>query len=399
MKRTLMFENRELLDFEMDPATGRARILDAPAEDDASLALFGLGGLDAHAALSALIRGRCLSRNREDLPEILDSFGARSEIELALKGRGASLTDRFWYRAPGSAERWEDVNFFDNDWDDAFRTATLTGDYDGLAACSPDVPDLTTRGYLRKAWDKRAEGIILLKGALREDGADHVGSLLGSKLGALLFGQNAYQPLSIEEHYRKSFSASPLMLSRDEELVQGFRLFAMCGMRSENAGDAMGTVRPLGLVDVFGRAGVANPSAHVAKMAAYNCLALLSDMHSGNFGVICNLQTGERRAASLFDYDRSFGLPSDEYPLDAMCANPQLAALLCAQRFSDLDPSWDWSWYDPRALDGFEERIEEAYFPYRRNLPSSFVPLLVRLFVIQRSYVNEVAGQWDSVPG
>ena len=122
---------------------------------------------------------------------------------------------------PGRFLQEEVDCLFDNDWDGTFRAATLKRCYDGLTGSSPDIPDLTTRGRLRKAWDNRPEGMFLLKGALREDGADHVGSLLGSKLGAQLFGQDAYQPLSIEEHYGKSFSASPLMLSRDEELVQG----------------------------------------------------------------------------------------------------------------------------------------------------------------------------------
>ena len=146
VKRTLMFGNQELLDFEVDPATGKARVLDAPAEDDAVLALLGLGGSHRNATLSSLVRDRCLSSQRADLPEILDAFGARSSIELALMGHAASLADRFWYRAVGSTERWEDVNFFDNDWDGNFCLSVLTGDYGSLAACSPDIPDITTQG-------------------------------------------------------------------------------------------------------------------------------------------------------------------------------------------------------------------------------------------------------------
>lgn len=55
-----------------------------------------------------------------------------------------------------------------------------------------------------------------------------------------------------------------------------------------------------------------------------------------------------------------------------------------------MDPSWDWSWYDPRALDGFEKRIEDAY-AHNTELPPSFGALVARFFVIQRDYVNEVA--------
>lgn len=41
-----MLENRELIDFEVDVATGDVCILYAPAEGDGELASLGLGGPD-----------------------------------------------------------------------------------------------------------------------------------------------------------------------------------------------------------------------------------------------------------------------------------------------------------------------------------------------------------------
>ncbi|HAM16440.1 MAG TPA: hypothetical protein DCP91_11430 [Eggerthellaceae bacterium] len=226
-----MFENRQLFDFEVEPETGKARVLDAPCAPDGELASIGLDCSNLNAALTKLVRTRSISSNRVDLGEILEGFGVRSAVELALMGHGASLTDHFWYRAPGSLARWEDVNFFDNDWDATFCASILASQYDGLAACSPDIPDITTAGHLRKAWERRDAGIFLLKQAQRDDGADLVGSLLASQLCARLFGRDTYQPLSMREVNGKRFSASPLMLARDEELVQSHRLYAMCGMQ------------------------------------------------------------------------------------------------------------------------------------------------------------------------
>jgi len=390
MKRTLMFEDRELLDFEVDPETGRARVLDAPEAGDDELAAIGLDCSDLDVALTKLIRMRSMSSNRVDLDAILEGFGAISATELALMGHGASLTDHFWYRAPGSPACWEDVNFFDNDWDGAFCACILTGDYSGLAACSTEIPDVTTRGHLRKAWERGDAGIFLLKQARRDDGADLEGSLLASQLCALLFGRDAYQPLSAREENGKRFSASPLMLARDEELVQGHRLYAMCGMRRGEANEFAHSSSLQSIADIFSRTGLEGHSAHLAKIAAFKNLSLLNDIHSGNYGVICNVKTGERRFAPPFDYDRAFGFPNDECVYEEMCANPQSAALFCAYSFSDLEPSWDWGWYDPRTLEGFEDRIVEAYASLR-NLPPNFGGLVARLFVIQRTYLNDVA--------
>ena len=344
---------------------------------------------DLNASLTELVRSRSMSPNRAGLDEILAGFGASSATELALMGHGASLTDHFWYRAPGSPARWEDVNFFDNDWDGTFRASILAGDYVGLSACSPDIPDVTTAGHLRKAWERRDAGIFLLKQARRDDGADLSGSLLASQLCALLFGRDAYQPLFAREVNGKRFSESPLMLARDEELVQGYRLYAMCGMQREEADEFAHSSSLQSIAEIFSRTGLEGHSAHLAKVATFKNLSLLNDIHSGNYGVICNVKTGERRFAPPFDYDRAFGFPNDECAYEQMCANPQSAALFCACRFSDLEPSWDWGWYDPRTLEGFEDRILEAY-AHLKTLPPNFGQLVARLFVIQRSYLVDV---------
>jgi hypothetical protein len=372
--------------------------LDAPGAGGETLEHLGLGGPDPDVALTSLVRARQLSTRRVCLPEILDAFGVRSATELVLMGHAASLTDQFWYRAPGSAARWEDVNFHDNDWDDTFRTSVLTGDYAALAKCSPDVPDVTTVGHLRKAWERSDEGILLLKEAQREDGSDLEGALLAAGLSALLFGSDAYQRLDVVERYGRRWSASPLMLSRDEELVQGRRLFAMCGIPPQEMAGYEGSASPQVLVDIFSRAGVEDASAHTAKIFAFMSLALQADLHAGNYGVIRNLQTDARRAAPLFDYDRSFGHGPDDFPVERMCDNPRLAMLLCAYAFSNLDPSWDWGWYDPRVLEGFERRIVEAYAPYR-DLPNGLAALVARLFVAQRAYVDKVASEWRGAHG
>ena len=390
MKRTLMLKNQELLDFDVEPVTGKVRILDAPDNGDALLSSLGLDGPDRGAVLAGLLRHRRISPHREDVTQILDAFGARSTLELAFMGHGLSLIDKLWYRSPGSVERWEDINFNENDWDGAFRTSTLTRDYRKLASCSPDVPDVTTGGHLRKAWERNEGCIQLFKDSLFQDGTDLEGALLGAKLCSLLFGQDAYQPLNVVERFGRRFSASPLMVDRDEELVQGYRLFAMGGFSAIEAEELMESASPQVYLNVISRAGVLDAIAHVAKLFAFKALALLNDMHAGNIGIIRSIETGACRAAPPFDYDRSFGFPAIDFPFENICKNPFTAMILCAKEFSDLDSSWDWSWYDPQLLEGFELRIKEA-LSTNPVFPPNFGKLVAMLFVSQRSYVNEVA--------
>lgn len=389
IRRTLMQRNRELADFEVDPVTGAARIVDAADGDP--LVSAGLTRQDGNWLLAKLVERRALSPLRKDKGDILAAFGAKSPAHLALMGHGLSLTDQFWYRAPGGVERWEDINFLDNGWDPAFGTAVLSGDYARLAACSPDVPESTTSGHAVKAWE-RDGGVRLVKAAERPDGAELAGAKLASEMCGLLFDEGRYAPLDVVERYGRPCSTSPLMLGPGEELVDGNRLCAMAGMQ-ESPGLSGGGVTAEACdscIGVYAALGIAGASAHVAGIACISCLSLFLDFNPSNFGAIRSVGSDEWRPAPIFDHDGAFGFPFKGVSISYLCENPLFVELLCAQRFSFLKPSWDWSWFDPRALEGFEERIVEAFAPYR-SLPPNFAEIISHLFVIQREYVNAIA--------
>ena len=391
IRRTLMKRNRELADFEVDPVTGEARVIDASEAGEDLLVIAEPAQQSRDWALTRLVKSRVIAGNREDKVDILAAFGVESVAGLALIGHGLSLSDQFWYRAPGSTERWEDVNFFDNEWDPGFGAAVLAGDFGRLATCSPDVPDTTTRGHAVKAWERGDDGIILVKVSERFEGAELTGVKLASELCDALFDEGCYVPVSIVERFGRSCSASPLMLASDEELADGARICAMAGIREKRGEAVISTELCDSRIDAYAAIGVADASAHVARMASCSCLSLLADFHAGNFGAIRRVDSDVWRAAPIFDYDGSFGFPFNNMLMD-LCANPFFTELLCAQQFSYLRSSWDWSWYDSRALDGFEDRIVEAYAPYR-NMPPNFAEFVAHLFAMQRTYVNAVASE------
>ena len=393
-RRTLMQRDRELVDFEVDPVTGEARIIDVASESLA--ASLGLARENRDRVLTTLIMRRALSPLRKDKEDVLAAFGAESTVDLALMGHGASLSDQFWYRAPGSSERWEDVNFFDNEWDLGFGEAVLLGDYARLATCSSDVPETTTPGHAIKAWERDDGGIYLVKAAERPDGAELVGAKLAFELCTLLFGEGGYVSLDVVERYGRSCSVSALMLDGDEELADGNRLCAMADMGERSVLSGAGVTMEAfdDLIDAYAAIGVEDASAHVARMACFFCLSLLLDFNPSNFGAIRKTDSDAWRAAPIFDYDGTFGFPFNGVSLAYLCENPSFVELFCAHRFSFLNPSWDWSWCDLRALDGFEDVIMKAYATYR-DLPPVFAELIAHLFVAQRDYVSKVAsGEW-----
>lgn len=391
IRRTLMQRNQELVDFEADPATGEARIIDVVA-DDGLAASVGLTRQNGEWILSKLVERRAISPMRRDKDDVFAAFGAKSAVDLAFMGYGLSLSDLFWYRSPGSTARWEDINFFDNGWDPSFGSAVLSGDYASLATCSPDVPEATTSGHAIKAWERNDDGIFLIKAAEYPDGTELIGARLASDMCALLFDEGSYVPTSIVERCGRLCTSSPLMLGADEELADGYRLCAMTGMQDgPSSGKGGITVEACDArIDLYSALGIADASAHVAMMACFSCLTLLMDFNPSNFGAIHEIDSSVWRAAPIFDYDGSFGFPFNSASISEMCENPLLFKLFCAHRLSFLKPSWDWSWYDPQSLVDFEGRIVKAFAPYR-SLPSNFAELIANVFVLQREYVNKVA--------
>ncbi len=391
VRRTLMQRNQELVDFEVDLVTGKSCVIDM-VQDSNLLASAGLTQQNVDMVLSLLLKRRALSPLRTDKEDILAAFGAKSPVDLALRGHGLSLSDLFWYRSPGSNDCWEDINFFDNGWDPGFGTAVLLGDYASLRSCSPNVPEVTTSGHAIKAWERSKNGIFLVKAAIYPNGEELMGVKLATELCAALFDEDCFIPTSVEQRYGRPCSVSALMLDADEELADGNRLFAMAGMQN-NLSPGGGSITAKACNDsisAYLALGIADASAHVARMACFSCLSLLQDYNPSNFGAIRKAEAGTWRAAPIFDYDGAFGFPFNGIALSDLCKSPLLAQLFCASRFNFLEPSWDWSWYDPQALNGFENRIIEM-FADNQNLPSSFAELIASLFVMQRKCVNKVA--------
>ena len=115
------------------------------------------------------------------------------------------------------------------------------------------------------------------------------------------------------------------------------------------------------------RLGAEDARQAVAKQGILALLTFSRDNHVRNMGVIRDCATGALRVAPLFDFDRAFGLYEPDRMVRAS-RHPYLASLEVARVFSDVDASWDLSWYDPHALDGFAEEIERMQLALAEEL-------------------------------
>ena len=149
MELTLMCQDLEVAAFELDLAAERVTNVRPLAHAQRAPLSIQLDGPNPADDLTRFARRRAISPWREDLSRILAATRAKSTLELALRARGLSLSDPYWYRAADDHSAWSSINFFENDWDPTFGESVLARNWAALATASCVVPDVTCAGFHR----------------------------------------------------------------------------------------------------------------------------------------------------------------------------------------------------------------------------------------------------------
>ena len=164
------------------------------------------------------------------------------------------------------------------------------------------------------------------------------------------------------EHYGRACSSCPALVTSGQELALSWQVLSAAGRPHRSVERLTGCVGNELLeryAAALGRLGIEGARPAGAKQGVLALLTFSRDLHTRNMGVIRDFETGAMRAAPLFDFDRAFGLSDYDRMLWAS-RHPNLASLVLAQAFSDIDASWDLSWYDPHALDGFADEVDRV---------------------------------------
>lgn len=393
MRITLMHQTNEVLEFDIEfnldfapIALSQPRPLAAP-----ELAPPGLLNNDAEAKrrLRAFLASRAIAANRPDLPQILKATGHASPLELAIRAGGFSLSDQFWYRTPQSPLTWEGSNFYRNAWDMSFGEAVLARDYDALSRADIIVPDVSCGGMQLKAWMLREGRPHLLKASSDGSGADLVGEELAFRMTNLLLGPADAVPHALVNINGTAYSSSPLFIREGEDLLPALQLCRIKTRKATDKSDDMPTWSDY--ARLMRDAGVTGCEQSIPKAAVATSLCFHNDTHPGN---VCIIRTcGEKtlRLAPIFDFGGAFGTFTKDVSRYAQ-ANQTFALLYVAWRFGSLDPTWDYSWFNPSKLEGFGEVVEQTLASCEA-LPPTYPAFVRAVFEQQLEYVTSVASQ------
>lgn len=253
-------------------------------------------------------KGRGIPSWRKDLEKLLEKLNVSSKEELLNKSYALSLSDQYWLKEENSNVKWQDINFFTNDFEyEAYLEASL--DSSSSLTTSKDKailrsPNNTTDGMLQKGWIIENGKRILVKGTYTSSREEPFNEWLASQISKRLgfYYCNYFVEWTDKT---KLISKCENFVSEDEEIISAYDVFKS-EKKPNNINDYEFYIQTLE------KHNVPNARKNVEDMFILDYLMLNTDRHLKNFGVIRNVNTLEWvRTTPIFDTGQS--MECDKY--------------------------------------------------------------------------------------
>ncbi len=291
MKCILMNKNTEVLMAEYDSANGVfSKIYEIYNIDYAPYILKSfyinnnLNDISFRTNLSLWFKGRGIPSWRDKLDLLLHRLDITAPTQLLDKAFGLSLTDQYWIKPYSLNVEYDDINFFDNDFEYAeFLEASLSKN-SGIITNkkSLETPNNTTDGMLKKAWIIENKTRYLLKGGYKNEMLQPFNEVLASEICRRLGFSHVTYTLSI---YKDMIvSKCPCFINKDTELITCHQIMENMD-RNNNLSDYENYIK------VLEENGIFDARVKLENMYILDFLIMNEDRHLNNFGIIRDVNT------------------------------------------------------------------------------------------------------------
>lgn len=299
MKCTFMHKKIAVAEIELDDATGFIqRIGEIYAPEHLPVGIPIRRGVADRTAFNDWWTERSIPASRSGVHEALEALQISSTKMLLVRCYGLSLSDQYWIRPEGSELRWEDINFFDNDFSEDVGDV-LFGENkkkDGLNFSSPDN---TSDGNLKKRWKIIDGKRCLIKGGsnpFRQQPFNEViATGIMQRLGI------SHVPYTVIWNKGAPYSICEDFINENTELIPAWRILQF--QKQDN-----NTSRYRHLVNCCEALGIQDIVPFLDRMIVLDYIIANEDRHLNNFGAIRNAETLEWLGmAPIYDSGSSLG--------------------------------------------------------------------------------------------
>lgn len=309
MKCILMNKNNEVLFANYDTATGVfTEIYDVFNIDYAPYILnsfYVKGDINNtifRTNLSEWFKGRGIPSWRDKLDLLLHRLNVNAPCELLNKAFGLSLSDQYWLKPSNTNIKYEDINFFDNDFDYAeFMEASLSKNSQIIKNISSlKTPNNTTDGMLKKAWIIENNTRYLLKGGYKNDTLQPFNEFLASEICKRLgFNHVEY---TLDTYKDTIVSKCPCFITKDTELIT-------CHQIMNNIKIPNNETYYEEYIKILEEKGIKDARIKLENMYILDFLIMNEDRHLNNFGIIRDVNTLKwLDIAPIFDNGQSLNI-------------------------------------------------------------------------------------------
>ena len=174
--------------------------------------------------LSQWFKGRGIPSWRDKLDLLLHRLNISTQNELLDKAFGLSLTDQYWLKPCSLDINYEDINFFDNDFEyGEFMSASLSKNSNVITnEESLKTPNNTTDGMLKKAWIIENGIRYLIKGGYKNEILQPFNEVLASEICRRL--EFKHVPYTIDIYKDMVVSKCPCFINKDSEFITAYQI-------------------------------------------------------------------------------------------------------------------------------------------------------------------------------
>ena len=248
-------------------------------------------------------KGRGIPSWRDKLSLLLQRLNIETTNQLLDKAFGLSLSDQYWIKPYDLDIKYDDINFFDHDFDySEFMEASLSLNSKTITKeASLKTPNNTTDGMLKKAWIIEDGTRYLLKGGYKNEILQPFNEVLASMIcDRLGFDHVTY---TLDTYKDMVVSKCPCFINKDTELVTAYQIRNNM-KRHDNTLDYEDYIKELE------SHGIEKAREKLENMYILDFLIMNEDRHLNNFGIIRDVNTLKwLDICPIFDNGQSLNIP------------------------------------------------------------------------------------------
>ena len=252
--------------------------------------------------LSEWFKGRGIPSWRDRLDILLHRLNVSAPSELLDKAFALSLSDQYWIKPNNSNINYDNINFFDNDFDySEFLEASLSKNNNTIVTEeSLKTPNNTTDGMLKKAWIIDNDTRYLIKGGYKNELLQPFNEVLASEICKRLgFDHVEY---TLDTYNDIVVSKCPCFITKDTEFITCHQI--RNEMKRYNSIEDYEDY-----INILEKNGIKDARTQIENMYILDFLIMNEDRHLNNFGIIRDVNNLKwLKVAPIFDNGQSLNI-------------------------------------------------------------------------------------------